>query len=98
MTATCKAARASGMEKVRNGARLTIATTHLLGEGVDVPGWDLLFLVSPIAGGPRTLQAIGRVARPASGKASAKVVDFLDAKVPALVSAWHRRQQVYEGA
>ena len=28
--------RAAAMEKVRSGAHLTIATTHLLGEGVDV--------------------------------------------------------------
>jgi superfamily II DNA or RNA helicase len=87
--------RTIGMEAVKAGARLTIATIHLLGEGVDVPGWDLLFLASPIAGGPRTLQAIGRVARPAPGKERAEVVDFVDSQVSALVSAWKQRQRLY---
>ena len=93
-----KVERAQAMLRVRHGAALTIATTHLLGEGVDVPGWDLLFLVSPIAGGPRTLQAIGRVARPAPGKTRATVVDFVDTRVDALRAAAHSRQRLYGGA
>jgi superfamily II DNA or RNA helicase len=84
------------MEKVRAGAQLTIATTHLLGEGVDVPGWNLLFLASPIAGGPRTLQAAGRIARPAPGKDRAVLVDFLDEQVPMLRGAFWSRQRLYK--
>lgn len=87
--------RSNEMDRVRKGVRLTIATTHLLGEGIDVPGWDLLFLVSPIAGGPRTLQAIGRVARPAPGKESATVIEFVDGKVRILVNAAQSRQRLY---
>ncbi len=90
--------REQAMMRVREGARLTVATTHLLGEGVDVPGWDLLFLVSPIAGGPRTLQAIGRVARPAPGKDRATVVDFVDGRVQALRAAARSRRRLYGGA
>jgi len=90
-----KVERRRAISTVRAGARLTIATIHLLGEGIDVPGWDLLFLVSPISGGPRTLQAIGRVSRPAPNKDRALVVDFVDAKVDMLYSAWKRRQSVY---
>lgn len=93
-----KSERAQAMTRVRMGARLTIATIHLLGEGVDVPGWDLLFLVSPIAGGPRTLQAIGRVARPAPGKHSARVIDFVDGQIPALAHAAQSRQRLYSGS
>ncbi|HEY2934309.1 MAG TPA: helicase-related protein [Acidobacteriota bacterium] len=89
------AERKRGMRDVKAGARLTIATVHLLGEGVDVPGWDLLFLASPFSGGPRTLQAIGRVARPAPGKARALVVDFVDPKVPLLASAFRKRKALY---
>ena len=88
--------RAAAMEKVRSGAQLTIATTHLLGEGVDVPGWNLLFLASPIAGGPRTLQAAGRIARPAPGKDRAVLVDFLDEQVPMLKAAFWSRQRLYK--
>ena len=87
--------RAEAMKKVRAGARLTIATTHLLGEGVDVPGWNLLFLATPISGGPRTKQAVGRVARPMAGKDRSLVVDFLDSQVPVLNAAFRKRQEIY---
>ncbi len=46
--------REAAMVEIRRGAPLTIATASLLGEGIDVPGWDLLFMASPMAGGPRT--------------------------------------------
>src|SRR5208337_586869 len=49
-----KPEREAAMAAVRRGAQLTIATTSLLGEGIDVPGWELLFLATPMAGGPRT--------------------------------------------
>jgi superfamily II DNA or RNA helicase len=93
-----KAARDAAMTAIRAGARLTIATSSLLGEGVDVPGWDLLFLATPMSGGPRTLQAIGRVTRAAPGKTRATVVDFVDADVPALAGAHRQRAQVYRQA
>ena len=70
--------RRERMEKVRKGTKLTIATIGIVGEGVDVPGWDLLYLVTPIAGGARTVQAIGRVARAKEGKTAASVIDFVD--------------------
>ena len=38
-----KPERDAGMAAVRAGVPLTIATSALLGEGIDVPGWDLLF-------------------------------------------------------
>ncbi|MGE3959940.1 MAG: DEAD/DEAH box helicase [Vicinamibacterales bacterium] len=90
-----KADRARAMAQVRTGAALTLATTELMGEGVDVPGWDLLFLTTPISGGPRTLQAIGRVTRSAPGKRSATVVDFVDDRVPLLANAFRQRERVY---
>ncbi|MFQ5541283.1 MAG: DEAD/DEAH box helicase [Candidatus Binatia bacterium] len=70
--------RRIAMGKVRAGTKLTIATIGIVGEGVDVPGWDLLYLVTPIAGGARTVQAIGRVARAKEGKSTASVIDFVD--------------------
>ncbi len=66
-----------GMARVRAGAEITIATLSLMGEGIDVPGWDMVFLATPIAGGGRTLQAIGRCMRAREGK-KALVVDFVD--------------------
>ncbi len=90
-----KSERVSRMEAIRNGAHLTIATTHLLGEGVDVPGWDLLFLVTPMGKAPRVLQAVGRVARPAPGKTRAVVIDFVDTRVPMLAAAARGRMKLY---
>ncbi|MBI4474769.1 MAG: DEAD/DEAH box helicase [Acidobacteria bacterium] len=87
--------RDTAMANVRGGARLTIATSSLLGEGVDVPGWDLLFLTTPMAGGPRTLQAVGRVSRAAPGKDRATIVDFVDSAVPVLVGAHSQRERLY---
>jgi len=90
-----KADRAKAMKQVRAGARLTIGTTSLLGEGVDIPGWNLLFLVYPISGGPLTLQSMGRVTRPAPGKKKALVVDFVDDGVEILKAAFRKRQELY---
>jgi len=90
-----KQERTQVMKQVRAGAQLTIATTHLLGEGIDCPGWDLLFLVTPISGGPKTLQVAGRVTRPAPGKDKAVIVDFVDSRVPLLQAAFRKRQELY---
>jgi superfamily II DNA or RNA helicase len=91
-----KSERDAAMRAVRAGAQLTIATSSLLGEGVDVPGWDLLFLATPMAGGPRTLQAIGRVSRAAPGKDRAVVIDFVDVNVLALANAHDQRVRLYD--
>lgn len=90
-----KQERAEVMRQVRAGAQLTIATTHLLGEGIDVPGWDLLFLVTPISGGPKTLQVAGRVSRAAPGKDRALIVDFLDSRIPILKAAFRKRRELF---
>ena len=90
-----KTDREAAMVAVRAGASLTIATSALLGEGIDVPGWDLLFLATPMAGGPRTVQAVGRVSRAAPGKARATVIDFVDVAVPALACAHSQRERLY---
>jgi len=90
-----KADRVEAMKQVRSGAQLTIGTTSLMGEGVDVPRWNLLFLVYPISGGPLTLQTMGRVARPAPGKEKAVVVDFVDDGVAMLKAAFRKRQELY---
>lgn len=86
--------RALAIGHVRGGARLTIGTVHLLGEGLDLPAWSVLVQAAPFAGGPRTAQAVGRVARPAPGKTRGLVVDLVDDH-PALAGAWWARRKVY---
>lgn len=88
--------RRENMAKVKAGTKLTIATTHLLGEGIDCPGWDLLFLVTPVVGGPRTVQIMGRVARPAPGKERAILYDFVDERVEMLKTAFYARNKLYK--
>jgi len=90
-----KSQREEAMKQVRADKRLTIATIHLLGEGIDVPSWQLLFLVSPIAGGSRTIQAVGRIARPAPGKSKSILFDFVDCRIRLLKGAMRSRAKLY---
>lgn len=89
-----KKERAARMTAVRQGAALTIATFSLMSEGVDVPGWEILFLATPISRGTRVLQSLGRVVRAAAGKVSATVVDIVDVEVPFLANAARGRQRL----
>lgn len=59
-------------------APLTIGTTGLLGEGINVSGWGNLILGSPISGDNRLLQAIGRVIRTSDGKTCGYITDLVD--------------------
>ena len=65
------------MEKVKM-AQITIATTSLIGEGIDVSSWSILIMASPISSEIKLMQAIGRCVRPAPGKKSALVYDLRD--------------------
>jgi superfamily II DNA or RNA helicase len=72
-----------------------IATGQLIGEGFDCPRLETLFLVTPIRFSGRLLQYLGRVLRPAPGKKSARVFDYVDIHVDTLVKAARARQRVY---
>lgn len=88
-------ARRAAMARAAQGCPLTIGTLHLLGEGIDIPGWDTLLMASPIASrGPRLAQMVGRIARPAPGKTTGVVVDLLDDH-PMLMAAWRGRRARY---
>ena len=66
------------MEKIKS-SKLTIGTTSLLGEGIDVSVWSTLILAAPISSEIKLLQAIGRIVRPcADGKENALVYDLKD--------------------
>ncbi len=74
---------------------VVIATGQLVGEGFDCPNLTTLFLATPIRFSGRVLQYLGRVLRPADNKKSARVYDYVDAKVGVLQSAAKHRQKVY---
>ncbi len=65
------------LERARH-ATLTIGTTGLLGEGLDVSHWGVLIMATPMSSEIKLLQAIGRVIRSASGKENAVIYDLKD--------------------
>jgi len=84
------------MDRIDNGAvKVLVATGQLIGEGFDCKDLSLLFLTTPIKFSGRVIQYLGRVLRPAPGKQSAKVYDYVDKNVDVLLAAAHARQRVY---
>ena len=77
-----------------NTSSLTIGTTGLLGEGVDVSGWQALILATPLSSRSRLLQAIGRVIRSKEGKKKGFIADFVD-NHPLSRSSYRKRHAVY---
>ncbi|MBT6652757.1 MAG: DEAD/DEAH box helicase [Gammaproteobacteria bacterium] len=69
--------RRSRMERIA-GHQITIGTTGLLGEGLDVSGWGVLVMATPISSKVRLLQACGRVLRPHPGKQRGYIADLVD--------------------
>jgi len=69
--------RATLMQRIK-GSRITVGTTSLLGEGLDVSSWSVLILASPISSEAKLMQAIGRVVPPLEGKKVGLVYDLHD--------------------
>ncbi len=67
--------REEAIERIKK-ATVTIGTTGLLGEGLDVPFWEVLIMASPISSEIKLMQAIGRVVRASPGKKSALIYDL----------------------
>lgn len=66
-------------KKIEEMEEVTIyATQSFLGEGTDIPKLDSLFVVTPFAGGTKTVQFAGRILRPYPGKQVVKIYDFVD--------------------
>ena len=74
--------------------KVLIATGQLIGEGFDCKGLSTLFLVTPIRFDGRVLQYLGRVLRPAKGKAKPMVYDYIDSRVGVLRVSAKARQAV----
>ena len=95
---TPKATREKIMRETRVGnIQVLFATYALAKEGLDIPILDQLFLVTPKRDYAVVTQAVGRIARPAEGKAQATVFDFYDSEVGVLIGqAVARRNKVYK--
>lgn len=82
------------VEAVRAGeVEVLVATLQLISEGFDCPGLSTLFLTTPISFEGRLLQVIGRIMRPAKNK-RARVFDYIDENVPALIRSAKARSLV----
>ena len=92
-------ARQDIVDRLNNGRiEVLVATGQLIGEGFDCKGLSTLFLATPIRFSGRVIQYLGRVLRPAPGKASARVFDYVDVEVPQLVASAKARMRVYGSA
>jgi superfamily II DNA or RNA helicase len=88
--------RKAVLERLQSGReKVVVATGQLIGEGFDCPDLATLFLATPIRFSGRVLQYLGRILRPAQGKETATVYDYVDEKVPALLNAAQARRRVY---
>lgn len=75
--------------------QLLIATGKLIGEGFDWPEVQHLFFTLPFSWKGRLVQYVGRVQRPAEGKTSAHVYDYVDFDVPILRGMHFQRMRTY---
>ena len=66
----------------------------MIGEGFDCPGLSTLVLATPIKFEGRLLQVVGRIMRPAEGK-QAKVIDYVDERIPVLRRSAAARRAVF---
>lgn len=76
--------------------RVLIATGQLIGEGVDLPFLDTLFLVFPTFSKTRLIQYIGRVQRKNRDRSISKIYDYHDRYVSVLNAMFLKRKKVYE--
>ena len=71
--------------------QVIVATVSLAKEGLDVVDLDTLHLVSSLANKSDTVQSVGRIERVKEGKNEPVVYDYVDIKIPYLVSKWKKR-------
>jgi superfamily II DNA or RNA helicase len=84
------------VDDLNNGlVNVLVATGQLIGEGFDCKALSTLFLAMPIKFDGRLIQYLGRILRPAPGKTSAKVYDYVDQNVGVLAHSARGRQWIY---
>lgn len=87
--------RSQTVQDLNDGnVRVLVATSQLVGEGLDLPALSSVFLTTPIRFTGRVTQYIGRILRIASGKRQAIVYDYVD-KPGVLVHSFGSRCYAY---
>jgi superfamily II DNA or RNA helicase len=72
-----------------------LATGKLVGEGFDHPPLDTLILAMPVSWKGTLQQYAGRLHRDHATKTDVRIIDFVDARHPALMRMWDKRQRGY---
>ncbi|MDF2669036.1 MAG: restriction endonuclease subunit [Paenibacillus sp.] len=78
-----------------NEERVFIATGKLIGEGFDDARLDTLFLVHPISWSGTLQQYAGRLHRAHASKKEVQIYDYIDLRVPVLMSMYKKRVKGY---
>lgn len=73
--------------------QVLIATGQLLGEGLDLPVLDCLFLVYPFSFEGKLIQCIGRIQRSENQKV---IVDYVDQNIPFFSKMFKKRSKFYQ--
>lgn len=90
-----KAARADILAAARDGEVDVLIAADLANEGLDLPRLDRLHLVAGGRNAALLKQRIGRLMRPAPGKADAVVFDYVDVEIGILQTQYYARCKVY---
>jgi superfamily II DNA or RNA helicase len=72
-----------------------VATGPFVGEGLDCPALDTLFLASPVSFDGLLILYVGRVLRAYPGKEHAEVHDYHDVDTPVVAKSLARRAPGY---
>jgi superfamily II DNA/RNA helicase len=89
--ALSKKKRADVLARAQAGTLRVVTATSVADEGLDVPGLDCVILATPSKNVAKVQQRVGRVCRPAPGKAQPEVLDLVDDWGPAARMARARR-------
>jgi superfamily II DNA or RNA helicase len=84
MSATESRVGEEGIKRPGTEERLVVATGRYLGEGLDDPSLDTLFLTMPITWCGTLAQYVGRLHREHHAKREVIVYDYVDSHVPLL--------------
>ncbi len=95
MGAKARKAALQRLEPGTSSPMLVVATGPYVGEGLDVPALDTLFLAAPIAFKGRLVQYVGRIIRTHPDKDTAEVHDYHDAETGILASSLAKRAPGY---
>ncbi|MDC7222097.1 MAG: helicase-related protein, partial [Spirochaetales bacterium] len=79
----------------KDESRVILATGKYLGEGVDLPFLDTLFLTFPVSWKGTVAQYAGRLHRDYHDKREVIIYDYYDLKVPVLSRMYEKRLKGY---